>query len=101
MLESSSPEFKKAIKEFDAKNYESVAKMCDKMIAKNSKDDQALALKGLNLYYLKKPKEGEHSLKEALKANMKSVIAWHFFAVIHKETANYAQALQSYNRALS
>jgi len=101
MYDSCSQEFKKALKEFDAKNYETVLKMCDKMIAKNSKDAQALALKGLNLYYLKKPKEGEQSLKEALKANMKSVIAWHFFAVFHKENANYAQALKSYNRAVS
>ena len=71
------------------------------MISKNPKDDQALALKGLNLYFLKKPKEGEQSLKEALKANMKSTVAWHFFAVFHKESGNYAQAMKSYNRALS
>ena len=99
MNESNNPEFKQALKEFDAKEYEKVEKLCNKMIQKNSKDDQALALKGLNCHFLKKPEEAEKTLKEALKANFKSPIAWHFFAIYQKETGNYIQALKSYNKA--
>ena len=100
MVETNNPEFQIALKEFDSKRYEKVEKLCNKMIAKNPKDDQALALKGLSYLYLKKPEEGEQILKEAIKANMKSAIAWHFYAIFHKEQGNYSQAMKSYNRAL-
>jgi hypothetical protein len=101
MVETNNPEFQIALREFDTKRYEKVEKLCDKMIAKNPKDDQAIALKGLNYLYLKKPKEGEDTLKQALKANFKSAVAWHFYAIFQKEVGNYAQAMKSYNKALN
>ena len=101
MVDTNNPEFQMALKEFDAKRYEKVEKLCDKMIKKNAKDDQALALKGLNYYYLQKPKEAEQTLKLALKANFKSPVAWHFYAIFHKESGNYSQAMKSYNKALN
>ena len=101
MVDTNNPEFQIALKEFDAKRYEKVEKLCDKMISKNAKDDQALALKGLNYYYLQKPKEAEQTLKQALKANFKSPVAWHFYAIFHKESGNYSQAMKSYNKALN
>ena len=99
MTEQSSPEFKQALREFDAKDYEKVEKLCNKILQKNSKDAQALALKGLNYHFLKKPEEAEKTLKEALKANFKSAFAWHFYAIYQKETKNFIQALKSYNKA--
>ena len=99
MVDSNNSDFKQALKEFDAKEYEKVEKLCNKMIQKNNKDDQALALKGLNYHFLKKPTEAEKTLKEALKANFKSPVAWHFYAIYQKETGNYIQALKSYNKA--
>ncbi len=101
MVDTNNPEFQIALREFDTKRYEKVEKLCDKMIAKNPKDDQALALKGLNYLYLKKPKEGEDTIKLAIKANMKSAVAWHFFAIFQKERGNYSQAMKSYNKALN
>lgn len=101
MVETNNPEFQMALREFDIKRYDKVEKLCDKMINKNPKDDQAIALKGLNYLYLKKPEEGEKTLKLAIKANMKSPVAWHFYAIFHKERGNYSQAMKSYNRALS
>ena len=101
MVETNNPEFQIALKEFDSKRYEKVEKLCDKMIAKNPKDDQALALKGLAYLYLKKTEEGEQILKQALKANYKSAVAWHFYAIFQKEQGNYSQAMKSYIRALN
>ena len=101
MVDSNNPEFQIALKEFDAKKYEKVEKLCDEMISKNPKDDQALALKGLNYYFLQKPELGEKTIKEALKANFKSAVAWHFYAIFHKESGNYSQAMKSYNKALN
>ena len=101
MVETNNPEFQIALKEFDSKRYEKVEKLCDKMIAKNPKDDQALALKGLAYLYLKKPQEGEQILKQALKANFKSAVAWHFYAIFQKEQGNYSQAMKSYIKALN
>ena len=101
MVETNNPEFQIALREFDTKRYEKVEKLCNKMIAKNAKDDQALALKGLNYLYLKKPKEGEDTLKLALKANFKSPVAWHFYALFQKERGNYSQAMKSYIKALN
>lgn len=101
MVETNNPEFQMALREFDIKRYDKVEKLCDKMIKKNPKDDQAIALKGLNYLYLKNPEEGEKTLKLAIKANMKSAVAWHFYAIFHKERGNYSQAMKSYNRALS
>ena len=101
MVETNNPEFQIALREFDTKRYEKVEKLCNKMIAKNAKDDQALALKGLNYLYLKKPKEGEDTLKLALKANFKSSVAWHFYALFQKERGNYSQAMKSYIKALN
>ena len=101
MIDSDNPEFQMALKEFDAKRYEKVEKLCDKMISKNPKDDHALALKGLNYHFLQKPKEGEQFLKDALKANFKSSVAWHFYAIFQKENGNYTQAMKSYNKALN
>ena len=100
MVDTNNPEFQMALREFDAKRYEKVEKLCDRMISKNPKDDQVLALKGLNYYFLQKPKLGEQTLKEALKANFKSSVAWHFYAIFHKESGNYSQAMKSYNKAL-
>ena len=100
MIESNNPDFKAALKEFDAKNYDKVEKICSRILSKNSKDDQALALKGLNFYFQKKPEEAEKSLKEALKANIKSPVAWHFYAIYHKEKGDYVKAMSSYNNAL-
>ncbi len=100
MVETNNPEFQIALREFDSKRYEKVEKLCNKMIAKNPKDDQALSLKGLSYLYLKKPEEGEKIIKEAIKVNMKSAVAWHFYALFHKEQGNYSQAMKSYNRAL-
>ena len=88
MVETNNPEFQMALREFDIKRYDKVEKLCDKMIKKNPKDDQAIALKGLNYLYLKKPEEGEKTLKLAIKANMKSAVAWHFYAIFHKERGN-------------
>ena len=101
MVDTNNPEFQMALKEFDAKRYEKVEKLCDRMISKNQKDDQALALKGLNYYFLQKPELGEQILKQALKANFKSPVAWHFYAIFHKERGNYSQAMKSYNKALN
>ena len=101
MAETSNPEFQIALREFDSKRYEKVEKLCDKMISKNPKDDQALALKGLNYYFLQKPKLGEQVIKEALKSNLKSPVAWHFYAIFHKESGNYSQAMKLYNKALN
>ena len=101
MVDTNNPEFQMALKEFDAKRYEKVEKLCDRMISKNPKDDQALALKGLNYYFLQKPELGEQILKQALKANFKSPVAWHFYAIFHKERGNYSQAMKSYNKALN
>ena len=101
MVDTNNPEFQMALKEFDAKRYEKVEKLCDRMISKNQKDDQALALKGLNYYFLQKPELGEQILKQALKANFKSPVAWHFYAIFHKEKGNYSQAMKSYNKALN
>ena len=101
MVDTNNPEFQMALKEFDAKRYEKVEKLCDRMISKNPKDDQALALKGLNYYFLQKPELGEKILKQALKANFKSPVAWHFYAIFHKEKGNYSQAMKSYNKALN
>ena len=101
MVDSNGPEFQKALKEFDAKNYKKVEKLCDKMISKNPKDAEALALKGLNYFYLKKIDNAEQTLKEALKANIKSSIAWHFYADFHKIKGDFTKAMQSYNRALN
>ena len=101
MVDTNNPEFQIALREFDSKRYEKVEKLCDKMIAKNPKDDQALALKGLNYLYLKKPEEGEKTLKLALKANLKSAVAWHFYAIFQKDKGNYSQAMKSYNKALN
>ena len=101
MVDTNNPEFQMALKEFDAKRYEKVEKLCDRMISKNPKDDQALALKGLNYYFLQKPELGEQILKQALKANFKSPVAWHFYAIFHKEKGNYSQAMKSYNKALN
>ena len=101
MVETNNPEFQIALKEFDSKRYEKVGKLCDKMIAKNPKDDQALALKGLAYLYLKKSQEGEQILKQALKTNFKSAVAWHFYAIFQKEQGNYSQAMKSYIKALN
>ena len=101
MVDTNNPEFQMALKEFDSKRYEKVEKLCDRMLSKNPKNDQALALKGLNYYFLQKPKLGEQTLKEALKANFKSAVAWHFYAIFHKESGNYSQAMKSYNKALN
>ena len=101
MVDTNNPEFQIALREFDSKRYEKVEKLCNKMIAKNAKDDQALALKGLNYLYLKKPEEGELTLKQALKANFKSPVAWHFYAIFQKERGNYSLAMKSYNKALA
>ena len=101
MVDTNNPEFQMALKEFDAKRYEKVEKLCDRMISKNPKDDQALALKGLNYYFIQKPELGEQILKQALKANFKSPVAWHFYAIFHKEKGNYSQAMKSYNKALN
>ena len=101
MVDTNNPEFQIALREFDTKRYEKVEKLCNKMIDKNPKDDQALALKGLNYLYLKKPEEGEKTLKQALKANFKSAVAWHFYAIFQKERGNYSQAMKSYNKALA
>ena len=101
MVETNNPEFQIALKEFDSKRYEKVEKLCDKMIAKNPKDDQALALKGLAYLYLKKSQEGEQILKQALKANFESAVAWHFYALFQKDQGNYSQAMKSYIKALN
>ena len=101
MVETNNPEFQIALREFDSKRYEKVEKLCNKMISKNEKDDQALALKGLTYLYLKKPEEGELILKQALKANFKSAVAWHFYAIFQKERLNYSQAMKSYTKALN
>ena len=101
MSDSKSPEFRNALKEFDAQNYDKVQRLCDKMISKNPKDADALALKGLSYYYLKQPDKAEQTLKEALKANFKSSVAWHFYADFLKERGDYIKAMQSYNRALN
>ena len=101
MVDTNNPEFQIALREFDVKRYEKVEKLCNKMIEKNPKDDQALALKGLNFLYLNKPEEGEQTLKQALKANFKSAVAWHFYAIFQKERGNYSQAMKSYNKALA
>ena len=58
MTDSYSPEFQIALKEFDSKRYEKVEKLCNKMLLKNPKNDQALALKGLNYFFLQKKKFG-------------------------------------------
>ena len=100
MADTNSQEFKNALKEFDNKNYEKVRKICDRLIEKNEKDDKALALKGLNYYYLNKIDEAEKTLKLALKANLKSGVAWHFYAIFQKERGNYTQSMKSYNYAL-
>ena len=101
MVDTNNPEFQIALKEFDSKRYEKVEKLCNKMIEKNPKDDQALALKGLNYLYLKKPEEGEKTLKLALKANFKSAVAWHFYAIFQKDRGNFSQAMKSYIKALN
>ena len=101
MTDSYSPEFQIALKEFDSKRYEKVEKLCNKMLLKNPKNDQALALKGLNYFFLQKKNLGEQTLKEALKANFKSPVAWHFYAIFQKESGNYSQAMKSYNKALN
>ena len=64
MIDSDNPEFQMALKEFDAKRYEKVEKLCDKMISKNPKDDHALALKGLNYYFLQKSELYDKIIKE-------------------------------------
>ena len=101
MAESYDPEFQIALKEFDSKRYDKVEKLCDRMISKNPKNDQALALKGLNYYFLQNQTLAEQTLKSALKANFKSPVAWHFYAIFHKESGNYSQAMKSYNKALN
>ena len=101
MVDSTNPDFKKAIKKFDDKKYDEVEKLCDKMISKNPKDAEALALKGLNYYYLKKLDLAEQTLKEALKANFKSSIAWHFYADFNKAKGDFTKAMQSYNKAFN
>ena len=101
MVETTNPEFQIALREFDSKRYEKVETLCDKMLLKNPKDDQALALKGLNYYFLQKPQLGEQTIKAALKNNLKSPVAWHFYAIFQKESGNYVQAMKLYNKALN
>lgn len=97
---SNEAEFQQAVKEFDSKNYEKVKKLCEKLVSKNPKDDRALALRGLNFYYLGESEKAEKSLKDALKANIRSGVAWHFYAIFYKEKGNYSKAMQSYTQAL-
>ena len=68
MVETNNPEFQIALREFDSKRYEKVEKLCNKMISKNEKDDQALALKGLTYLYLKKARGRRANSKASLKS---------------------------------
>ena len=91
--------FQEALKLFDNKQYEKCKETCNKMLEKNEKEERALALKGLSMYYLNQKEEGKKCINSALKINMKSAIAWHFYALFLKEDGNYAQALKCYIQA--
>lgn len=91
--------FQEALKQFDNKDYRTSKKSCDKILEKSPTNEEALALKGLNVYYLNEKEEGKKLINQALKINLKSPVAWHFYALLHKEEGNYAQALKCYLQA--
>ena len=91
--------FQEALKLFDNKQYEKCKETCNKILEKNEKEEKALALKGLSMYYLSQKEEGKKCINSALKINMKSAIAWHFYALFLKEDGNYSQALKCYIQA--
>ena len=88
--------FKEALKQYDNKDYRTSKKSCDKILEKCPTNEEALALKGLNVYYLNEKEEAKKLINQALKLNLKSPIAWHFYALFHKAEGNYAQALKCY-----
>ena len=91
--------FQEALRLFDNKEYQKCKEACSKIYEKNPKDERALSLKGLSMYYLNEKEEGKKCINSALKLNMKSSIAWHFYALFLKEDGNYSQALKCYLQA--
>ncbi|MCQ2819432.1 MAG: hypothetical protein MJ252_19390 [archaeon] len=91
--------FQEAMKLFDNKDYKACKKACDKILDKNPSNTEGLALKGLTLYYLKEKEEGKKLINQAIKTNFKSSIAWHFYAIFHREENNNPQALKCYIQA--
>ena len=91
--------FSEALKHFDNKEYKEAKKACDKILSKFPTDEEALALQGLSLYYLNEKEQGKKIINQALKINLKSPIAWHFYSILHKEEGNIPQALKCYLQA--
>ena len=91
--------FEEAIKCFDAKDYKHCKNICDKILEKNGKEERAMALKGLSMFYINEKEEGKKCINEALKINMNSSMAWHFYAIYLKEDGKISQSLSCYNQA--
>ena len=91
--------FEEAIKSFDDKEYKRCKNLCDKILEKNQKDERAMALKGLSMFYINEKEEGKKCINAALKLNMNSSMAWHFYAIYLKEDGKILQALNCYNQA--
>lgn len=91
--------FQEALKQYDNKDYRTSKRSCDKILEKQPTNEDAMALKGLNLLALKEKEEGEKLIKQALKINIKSPTVWHFYAIFHKELKNYPQSLKCYLQA--
>lgn len=91
--------FQEALKLFDNREYRPAKKACDKILEKHPTNEEALALKGLSVYYLNEKDEGKKLINQALKLNLKSPIAWHFYSLLHKEEGNHHQALKCYLQA--
>ena len=72
--------FQEALKQYDNKDYRTSKRSCDKILEKQPTNEDAIALKGLNLLALKEKEEGEKLIKQALKINIKSPTVWHFYA---------------------
>ena len=70
---------------FDNKEYKNCKKACEKILDKQPTHADAMALKGLNMYYLNEKTEGAKTINDSIKLNIKNATAWHFFALFHKE----------------
>ena len=58
--------FQEALKLFDNREYRPAKKACDKILEKHPTNEEALALKGLSVYYLNEKDEGKKLINQAL-----------------------------------
>lgn len=84
-MKSDKNKFTETLKLFDSKEYKQCKKECLKILEKNPKNPEILALKGITLSHLGEKEEALANLKEAIKQDFKNPIPWHFMALHHKE----------------